>query len=36
MFTIVERVCRYSRIRAMLAEAPVVKDGEEPVPRAAN
>lgn len=22
----------YSRIRAMLAEAPVVKDGEEPVP----
>lgn len=33
MFNIVERgSAAYSRIRAMLAEAPVVKDGEEPVP----
>ncbi|AID24197.1 SmdA family multidrug ABC transporter permease/ATP-binding protein [Salmonella bongori] len=33
MFNIVERgSAAYSRIRAMLAEAPVVIDGEEPVP----
>ncbi|MGS9064208.1 multidrug ABC transporter permease/ATP-binding protein, partial [Salmonella enterica subsp. enterica serovar Infantis] len=33
MFNIVERgSAAYSRIRAMLAEAPGVKDGEEPVP----
>ncbi|MEY5773011.1 SmdA family multidrug ABC transporter permease/ATP-binding protein, partial [Salmonella enterica subsp. enterica serovar Corvallis] len=33
MFNIVERgSAAYSRIRAMLAEAPVVKDGEESVP----
>lgn len=33
MFNIVERgSAAYSRIRAMLAEAPVVNDGSEPVP----
>lgn len=33
MFNIVERgSAAYSRIRAMLAEAPVVDDGTEPVP----
>ncbi len=33
MFNIVERGAAYSRIRALtLAEAPVVGDGEEPVP----
>ncbi len=33
MFNIVERgSVAYSRIRAMLAEAPVVNDGSEPVP----
>lgn len=36
MFNIVERgSAAYSHIRAMLAEAPVVKDGEEPVRRGA-
>ena len=33
MFIIVERgSAAYSRIRAMLAEVPVVNDGSEPVP----